>query len=204
MKKTSKKSIILILVLVALAIPLAWFHLNKFEEVRLLESEKDALATELQLCQEASEVDELGLFYELNGLEDVAVTQKEVAFADLFTAEDLEAQATGDCAKTPEEGYFETLVSKFEGVKGVQYDFTGNEMGAETYTITLFPNEAGYGTSASFEEDFEICSAGGSAYPARMNENVLMFTSGCSAGYGDEIPALTCADIKEALSVEFN
>lgn len=202
MKKNAKR-LSLILLLIVLAIPLVWFHIVELREVEDLENAKTQLEGDLKLCEEAAEVDELGLFYELNGL-DVTAEAKEVTFAELFTAESLEAQAVGDCAKTVDEGYFDTLASAFEGVKGTQYSFKANSTETEVYTVTLFPNTTSYGTFESFRNDFEICAVGGEAYPIRLNEEALMFGSGCGAAYVDETPVLTCSDIAKELTLEFN
>lgn len=201
MKKSSKTFKWLIL-LTFLAVPLTWFHLEKFKETEALQVERDTLEANLKTCEENAEASELGLIYDLDGL-DVTVAQKEVAFADIFDAKTLEAAATGDCAKTVAEGYFDELLAKFSEVKGVEYSFTANGIDNEVYTVTLFPNASEYTALGQFKNDFEVCAVGG-LQPARMNESNLLFTGSCTATYGEEVPALTCTDIKDQLTLEFN
>lgn len=202
--KKSTKSFSLVLLLIVLAVPLVWLHLEKFEEIRTLQYDNDYLTASLATCEEeASKTETPTLFYELNGLE-VTVTEKTVNFSDLFTEESLTKQAVGDCGKTIDEGYFASLTEAFQNRTGTQYSFTANGFESEVYTVTIFPNATHYPGVETFQNDFEICSVGGTTYPSRMNEEALLFTSGCGAGYGEEIPALTCADIQEKLTIEFN
>ena len=204
MKKSPRSVLLAILVTVVLVgAPLAYFLNAEKLKTRDLSYENDRMTAQLAAAEEAAKsgTGEM-LFYDLNGLDLASATSKEVAFTDLFTAEDLNARAT-DCGTTVEANYFENLVAQFADVKGMQYSFAADAEGTEVYNVTVFPNAPKYKDLAAFAKDYMACSVGGTA-AARMNENKLMFVGSCSAAYGETVPAMTCSDIKNKLVLEFN
>lgn len=200
MKKSRSLPLAIVLTALLVGAPLGYFLNSLRLEKETLVSQNTELNSEIETLKTAVTTEGEMLFYDLNGLSATA-SSKAVSFAELFTAEDLNARAI-DCAKTTEAGYFEGLTTQLAEVEGVQYSFTANEAESEVYTVTVFPNAAEYRDLAEFQADFEACSVGGTA-AARMNEEALMFASACSAAY-EETPALTCSDIQEGLVLEFN
>lgn len=202
MKKSASSVLLAILVTVVLVgAPLAYF----FNAERLKASDlalENAQMTEQLASLEAAAKASAGemLFYDLNGV-DATASSKEVAFTDLFTAENLNARAA-DCSETVEANHFEDLVAKFADVKGMQYSFTSNTDAEEVFTATVFPNAAEYKDLAAFVGDYNACSIGGTS-AVRMNEKKILFYSPCGSGYA-EAPTLSCSDIKSKVEVEFN
>ena len=202
MKKSPSALLAVFVTILLVGAPLAYLLNSEKLETRDLSYENDRMNAELTMLRESSLTTEGEmLFYDLGTL-DATATSKEVAFSDMFTVEGLK-NITADCSETVEEGYFENLLTTFADVTGMQYSFTTDGVAPETYTVTVFPNTSNYKDLASFTNDFNACSVGGT-WATRMNESKLMFKSSCSAAYGEEIPALTCADIQEKLVVEFN
>lgn len=202
MKKSPSALLAVFVTILLVGAPLAYLLNSEKLETRDLSYENDRMNAELALLQEAAATEGEMLFYDLNGLDLAGPASKEVAFTDMFTVEGLKNTAA-DCGDTVEEGYFENLLTTFADTKGMQYSFTTDGVAPETYTVTVFPNTSNYKDLASFTDDFNACSVGGT-WATRMNESKLMFKSSCSAAYGEEVPALTCADIQEKLVVEFN
>jgi hypothetical protein len=55
----------------------------------------------------------------------------------------------------------------------------------DTFVVTLLPNKAGYTSLDQFKKDFDICAAGGDAYPTMLNSNWLLFVNSCGSGFND-------------------
>lgn len=114
----------------------------------------------------------------------VSVSKKTALFD--FTAEQLKA-AADECGSQHSSGYFNQLVSKFSGTTKTIYNFkyTGASQESNTFTVTLLPNKAGYTSLDQFKKDFDICAAGGDAYPTMLNSNWLLFKNSCGSGVDD-------------------
>lgn len=102
-----------------------------------------------------------------------------------YDAETLQGLAE-ECGATHEEGYFESLVETFRDTSKTMYHFTyqGDTQDTGKYTATLLPNVMNYTTMDQFKKDFDLCLAGGEAYPYALNSKWLLFVSGCG-GFDD-------------------
>lgn len=103
-----------------------------------------------------------------------------------YTAEQLKGMAD-ECGSQHDTGYFDKLVSEFSGATETIYSFkyTGASQASDTFTVTLLPNEAGYTSLDQFKKDFDICAAGGNAYPTKVNSHWLLFINSCGSGFDD-------------------
>lgn len=123
------------------------------------------------------------LTYSTSGVP-VAVSIENMVFG--YTAEQLKGMAE-ECGSQHDAGYFDRLVAKFSGGTKVIYNFkyTGASQEPDTYIVTLLSNKAGYTSLDQFKKDFDICAAGGDAYPAKINSNWLLFENSCGSGFDD-------------------
>jgi hypothetical protein len=103
-----------------------------------------------------------------------------------YTADQLKSMAE-ECGSQYEAGYFDKLVAKFSGANKIVYNFKyqGKSQDAGVYTVTLLPNKPGYTSLDQFKKDFDICTAGGDAYPTMLNSNWLLFVNACGTGFDD-------------------
>jgi hypothetical protein len=103
-----------------------------------------------------------------------------------YTAGQLEGMAE-ECGSQHSAGYFDQLVSKFSGITKTIYNFkyTGASQESDTFVVILLPNKAGYASLDQFKKDFDICAAGGDAYPKMLNGNWLLFVNSCGSGADD-------------------
>ncbi len=62
---------------------------------------------------------------------------------------------------------------------------TGCGQDSSTFVVTLLPNKQGYTSLDQFKKDFDICAAGGNAYPTMLNSGWLLFVNACGSGYDD-------------------
>ncbi len=200
MKKSRSVPLAMLVTFILVAAPLGYFWNSEKLENRDLSYENERMAAELATAAAKAAEGEM-LFYDLNGLA-VTAESKAISFSDFYSIDDLNARAA-DCEKTVDPNYYTSLTAQFG--EGMQYSFTSYASGAteEVYTVTVFPNGPEYKDLAAFAADFPSCSVG-LVEPARMNQDKLTFESACSAAYGDEVPALTCADIQKDLILEFN
>lgn len=104
-----------------------------------------------------------------------------------YTADQLKSMAE-ECGSQHEIGYFDKLVAKFSGATKTIYNFKyqGDSQDAGIYTVTLLPNNAGYISLEHFKKDFDICAAGGNAYPTMLNSSWLLFVNACGSGFDDD------------------
>ncbi len=107
-----------------------------------------------------------------------------------YTADQLELTAK-NCDYQIEPGYFNNLVTKLSGAKKITYNFnyTGAtyidlNQGPNAFTVTLIENKIGYPSLNEFIDDFNICGAGGDAYPVMLNSKWLLFINSCSDASG--------------------
>jgi hypothetical protein len=123
------------------------------------------------------------LSYSTSGVS--ASVSKETAPFD-YTAEQLKGMAD-ECGSQYTTGYFDQLVSEFSGTTKTIYNFkyTGASQQSDTFVVTLLPNKAGYTSLDQFKKDFDICAAGGDAYPTKLNSNWLLFINSCGSGVDD-------------------
>lgn len=123
------------------------------------------------------------LSFSLKGIS-VTDTRRTVAFD--YTAKQLKGMAD-ECGSQHDIGYFDKLISKFSGTTKIVYNFKFNMASQEpdTFVVTLLPNKAGYTSLDQFKKDFDICAAGGDAYPTMLNSNWLLFVNSCGSGFND-------------------
>ncbi|MEK7528922.1 MAG: hypothetical protein AAB592_04085 [Patescibacteria group bacterium] len=123
------------------------------------------------------------LSYSTSGVS-ATVSKKTVSFD--YTADQLKGMAE-ECGAQHNAGYFDQLVSKFSGATKTMYNFkyTGASQDSSTFTVTLLPNKAGYTSLDQFKKDFDICAAGGDAYPTQLNSSWLLFVNACGSGFDD-------------------
>ncbi|MDD4995268.1 MAG: hypothetical protein PHW53_02295 [Patescibacteria group bacterium] len=125
------------------------------------------------------------LLYSTAGLP-VSVSKNAVLFD--YTVEQLEGMA-GECGSQHDPDYFDELILKFvaagatKHIYNLKYSDASQE--PDTFVITLLPNEAGYASLDQFKKDFDICAAGGDAYPTMLSENWLLFVNSCGSGFDD-------------------
>jgi hypothetical protein len=103
-----------------------------------------------------------------------------------YTADQLVSMAQ-ECGNNQTESYFSNLISKFSGATKTVYNFkyTGASQKSDTFVVTLLPNKAGYTSLDQFKKDFDICAAGGGAYPTKLNSDWLLFVNSCGTGFDD-------------------
>lgn len=123
------------------------------------------------------------LSYSMTGVS-ASVSKNTAPFG--YTADQLKSMSE-ECGAQHEAGYFDKLVTKFSGVTRTIYNFKyqGNSQDAGIYTVTLLPNNAGYTSLEQFKKDFDICAAGGDAYPTMLNSSWLLFVNACGTGFDD-------------------
>jgi len=121
--------------------------------------------------------------YSIAGLP-VTVTKSTEVFG--YTASKLESMAE-DCQTAQETNYFSNLVAKFKNTNKIVYSFKyqGDGQADDTFLVTILPNKAGYFSIDQFKMGFNLCEAGGLAYPEMLNKNWLLFVSSCGSGFED-------------------
>lgn len=121
--------------------------------------------------------------YSMSGVS-ASVSKTTTAFN--YTAEQLKGMAE-ECGSQHSTGYFDQLISKFRGTTKTIYNFkyTGESQESDTFMVTLLPNKAGYTSLDQFKKDFDICAAGGDAYPTMLNGNWLLLVNSCGSGFSD-------------------
>lgn len=139
------------------------------------------------------------LTYSTTGV-DVTVSKTTAPFD--YTAEQLQANAE-ECGTEQENGYFEELISKFSGTTKTIYSFkyAGASQSSDTFVVTLLPNKAGYTRMFDqFSKDFNVCAAGGEAYPRQLNNDWLLFENSCGSGAddGSGLP-IGCDEVKKVV-----
>lgn len=114
---------------------------------------------------------------------------------------------TEECGTTVNQ---EELAAKIESLWGAQvnqYSFIPSDSGeSEAWLVTLVRHDGLYEDVESFKADFNVCAAGSTMNPVRMNKDWLMFVSSCSAAYAEEPTGNTCSDVRAAIesTLEFN
>lgn len=123
------------------------------------------------------------LLYSIDGVS--TSVSKKIAMFD-YTVDQLKGAAK-DCGSKHDTNYFDQLVPKFSNTTKIIYNFkyTGASQESDTFTVTLLQNKAGYTSLEQFKKDFDICAAGGDAYPMNLNSNWLLFVSSCGSGVDD-------------------
>lgn len=112
----------------------------------------------------------------------ISVSKDKIPFN--FTVGQLKSAAE-ECGIKHEEGYFDKLIAKFNGTTKIVYNFKyrGSNQDNSIFVVTLLPNKVGYGSLDQFKTDFNICAAGGNAYPQMLNSNWLLFVNSCGTGF---------------------
>lgn len=114
----------------------------------------------------------------------VSVTKIELGFG--YDAETLQEMAQ-ECNKDKGYDYYSALAEKFKDAKRFLYELTYTEPSQDgsVYRVTLIENAAHYDSFDDFKDDFDVCSAGGYAYPKHVTHDWLVFTSSCGSGFDD-------------------
>ncbi len=118
-----------------------------------------------------------------------------------YTADQLVSMAQ-ECGNERTASYFNSLVSKFSGATKTVYNFkyTGASQESDTFVVTLLPNKAEYTSLDQFKKDFDICAAGGDAYPTKLNSRWLLFVNSCGSGFDDGSgKAIGCQEIRDVV-----
>lgn len=118
-----------------------------------------------------------------------------------YDANNLVSMAKG-CGYEQTRNYFNSLIAKFNGATRTVYRFkyVGDSQATDTFVVTLLPNKPGYSSLDQFKKDFDLCDAGGDAYPMMLNENWLLFVNGCGTGYADDSGNPSgCQEVKDAI-----
>lgn len=88
-------------------------------------------------------------------------------------------------------GYFDKLVSKFNGTIKTIYNFKyiGVSQNPDVFVVTLIPNKAGYTSLDQFKKNFDLCEVGGDVYLTMITGKWLILVNSCgsdaSEGSGD-------------------
>lgn len=117
----------------------------------------------------------------------VSATVSEATAPFGFTVDGLKTMADTDCGTQHGVGYFDELVAKFSGATRTVYNFKyqGISQGDGIYTVFILSNKANYASLDQFKKDFDICAAGGDAYPIMLNSDWLLFEDSCGSGFDD-------------------
>jgi len=171
-----------------------WWQQNKVVQEEVANVTTDTTETTTADKEEPEEP----LAYSTSGVS--ATVSKKTASFD-YTAEGLKGTAE-ECGSQHNIGYFDQLVSKFSGTTKTIYNFkyTGASQGSDTFVVTLLPNKAGYTSLDQFKKDFDICAAGGNAYPTKLNSSWLLFVNSCGSGFDDGSgKAIGCQEIRDVV-----
>ncbi|HOS88690.1 MAG TPA: hypothetical protein PL121_01640 [bacterium] len=114
----------------------------------------------------------------------ISVSKEETQFD--FTSSQLQSSAL-ECGVNNDSDYFDKLVSKFNNTPKIVYTFKYKENSQDDgiFKVTVLPNKPGYTSLDQFKKDFDLCLAGGDAYPKLVNKNWLLFVSSCGSGFDD-------------------
>lgn len=140
------------------------------------------------------------LAYDLD-LSKVRLTQLDFFATERFDAAYFQGLAQ-ECERPLAQEEADSLEAELEGETGQEYIFTytGESQAPESYSVTVIPNVHGYATLDAFKGDFDLCSAGGEAYPVALNDDWLMFTSSCGTGFSDGSGlSIGCEEAKASL-----
>jgi hypothetical protein len=186
--KWSASSIVCSIILIALVIGGGVYFLQKFKNVQSVKQNhvsQPVVAGKEKIFNEPSP-EELGdpLLYVMKKSVPATVAKKILFFDS--TAEQLKNMAK-ECESQHPENYFNNLVAKFSGEKKIVYTFkyAGKSQTPDAFVVTVIPNKMGYRSLEEFKKDFDICAAGGDAYPTKLNSAWLLFVSSCGSGLDD-------------------
>jgi hypothetical protein len=114
------------------------------------------------------------------------VTERSIAIPSRFTVENLYNQSA-DCGTNLTREHFATLLAQFDSDRGNQYEFryNGSSQDPAYWRVVVLPNRPAYATLADFQNDFNICAAGGDAYPVEITNENLLFVMSCGTGFDD-------------------
>lgn len=114
------------------------------------------------------------------------VTKREFRIAEQFTASALTDKSL-ECGTNKTEQYFQDLLAQYANATGTEYDFQykGVSQDPAVWTVRVIPNVPGYAALDGFGSDFDICAAGGDAYPMLLSKQNLLFISSCGTGFDD-------------------
>ncbi|MFA6197527.1 MAG: hypothetical protein WC734_00015 [Patescibacteria group bacterium] len=129
------------------------------------------------------------------------VTEHSMAVSSQFNIEDLYNQSS-ECGTNLTREHFAALLAQFNADRGTQYEFRykGSSQEPAYWRVVVLPNRPAYATLADFQNDFNICIAGGETYPTKITSNNLMFASSCGTGFDDGSGVLHgCGIIREAV-----
>lgn len=181
--KDGKATIYVIIITIIIVIIGGGIYLWQTNKSGENSNQPSVINTEVEEEQEQGEEQEI-LSYEV--VDSLMEVSKEEAPFD-FTASQLQAAAQECGVNNNGLDYFNQLVSKFAGTSKIVYSFKykGDSQDSGVFKVTIIPNKAGYTSIDQFKQDFDICSAGGEAYPKLVNKDWLLFVSSCGSGFDD-------------------
>ena len=181
--KNGKATIYVIIITIIIVIIGGGIYLWQTNKSGENSNQPSVINTEVEEEQEQGEEQEILSYEIVDSLIEVA---KEEAPFD-FTASQLQAAAQECGVNNNGLDYFNQLVSKFAGTSKIVYSFKykGDSQDDGVFKVTIVPNKAGYTSIDQFKQDFDICSAGGEAYPKLVNKDWLLFVSSCGSGFDD-------------------
>ena len=181
--KNGKATIYVIIITIIIVIIGGGIYLWQTNKSGENSNQPSVINTEVEEEQEQGEEQEI-LSYEI--VDSLMEVSKEEAPFD-FTASQLQAAAQECGVNNNGLDYFNQLVSKFAGTSKIVYSFKykGDSQDDGVFKVTIVPNKAGYTSIDQFKQDFDICSAGGEAYPKLVNKDWLLFVSSCGSGFDD-------------------
>ena len=131
----------------------------------------------------------------------VKVTLTSFTVLDRFNPQEMLSRSA-DCGVERPLGYFDALTTDYANALGYEYIFTytGESQAPESYSVTVVPNVTHYASFNTFVADYDLCSAGGDAYPIQLDPNWLIFGSSCGTGFSDDsgLP-VGCIEARTAL-----
>jgi len=134
---------------------------------------------------------------------DVSVAQELGAFD--YSQDDLEALAK-ECGREIDKEKIQQVISTYGSSNKIIYNFTYAKpsQAPKSYKLTILPNLMNFTDIEQVKEIFDVCSAGGDAYPTELNNEWLIFEGSCGTGFddGSGLPN-GCLKAKELINYQF-
>jgi len=117
---------------------------------------------------------------------DYEIEKEEFIIKDYFKADVLEKNSR-ECGNNNDIAYYEKLLSNFEDEIGHLYriKYGKESQDSREWIIKVMPDRKGYRNMDEFNNDFELCYAGGLDYPTLTNGRYLLFASSEGTGFDD-------------------
>ncbi len=159
---------------------------------RAVPAHTPAVTTPPSATQTESDVVSTDYFTFSDPKKNLSFTVSNVPLSDLFTAESLTNQNAA-CDTRHSYQYYQTLAAQFgTGLTAKQFTF-GN------WSVVIVPNKPGYKTIDAFKEDFAVCGAYGTLYPAQISAKNILFTSACPTNKKTATTDAACAKARDEI-----